>query len=391
MTALHREDPIVDVDAHVTEPGDLWTDRLPSRWHDRAPRTVRGDDGKDRWVVGGGEVMLTVGHTATAGWPAPFPSAPPTFADVPAAARDAGARLALLDELGIVAQVLYPNVGGFGNQAFLALDDADLRLACVRAYNDWITDWCAAAPDRLLPVTAVPFWDVAATVAEVERCAGRGHRAILFSGEPQRFGLPLLGDRHWDPLWRISAETGNPISFHLGGGDFTGPFTPERIAVHGVGPTYVKATVQLFLDNGAQVLDLLCSGVLPRHPETRFVSVESGVGFLPFVLEAADYAFGEAAVRRERPEFDLLPSEYFRRQVFGCWFFEETALQRLVDRIGPGNLLFETDYPHPICLHGNVREKVDAALGGVDPALRHRLLFANAAELYRVDRALISS
>ncbi len=211
---------VIDVDAHVTEPATLWLDRLPTRWHDRAPRMVRGDDGKDRWYVAGGEVMLTVGHTATAGWPAPFPAAPPTFEETPAAAHDPVARLALMDELGIAAQVLYPNVGGFGNQAFLAMDDDALRLACVQAYNDWITEWAATDPARLLPVTAVPFWDIDATVAEVERGAAMGHRAILFSGEPQRFGLPLLGDRHWDPLWRVSAETGNPISFHLGGGDF---------------------------------------------------------------------------------------------------------------------------------------------------------------------------
>jgi predicted TIM-barrel fold metal-dependent hydrolase len=385
---LPHAEPVIDVDAHVTEPASLWVDRLPEKWRDQAPHVRRGDDGKDRWYVGDGEVMLTVGHTATAGWPDPFPAAPPTFEETPAAARDPHARLALLDDLGIGAQVLYPNVGGFGNQAFLALDDAALRLACVQAYNDWITEWAAAAPERLLPVTAVPFWDVEATVAEVERGAGMGHRGILFTGEPQRFGLPLLGDRHWDPLWRVAAETANPISFHLGGGDFTGPFTPERMAVHGIGPTYVKATVQLFLDNGVQILDLLLSGVLARHPDTRFVSVESGVGFLPFVLEAADYAFDEAAVRRERPEFALLPSEYFARQVYGCWFFEETALQRLVDKIGAANILFETDYPHPICLYGNVRAKIDAALAGVAPALRHQLLWANAAALYRVDAPL---
>ncbi len=156
------------------------------------------------------------------------------------------------------------------------------------------------------------------------------------------------------------------------------------MAAHGIGPTYVKATVQLFLENGVQILDLLLSGVLPRHPDTKFVSVESGIGFLPFVLEAADYAFGEAAVRRERPEFALLPSEYFHRQVYGCWFFEELALQRLVDKVGAANILFETDYPHPICLYGNVREKIDAALAGQPPELRRQILFDNAAALYKV-------
>jgi predicted TIM-barrel fold metal-dependent hydrolase len=194
----------------------------------------------------------------------------------------------------------------------------------------------------------------------------------------------LLGDRSWDPLWRVASETGMPISFHIGGGDFTGPFSPERIAAHGIAATYVKASVQLFMENGVQILDLMLSGVLPRFPDAKFVSVESGIGFIPFILEAADYAFGEAAMRKERPEFELLPSEYFHRQVYGCWFFEETAPQRLVDKIGAGNILFETDYPHPICLYGNVREKIEAALTDASPEIRRRLLWDNAAALYRV-------
>ena len=165
-------------------------------------------------------------------------------------------------------------------------------------------------------MTAIPFRDVDASVAEIERCAALGHRGILVTGEPQVFGLPLLGDATWDPLWRVASET--------------------------------------------------------------------GIGFIPFLLEAADYAFGEAAMRIEWPEFELLPSEYFHRQVYGCWFFEETAPQRLVDKIGAADILFETDCPHPICLYGNVREKIDAALGGQPPELRRQLLWDNAAALYRV-------
>jgi predicted TIM-barrel fold metal-dependent hydrolase len=144
--------------------------------------------------------------------------------------------------------------------------------------------------------------------------------------------------------------------------------------------------VSLFLDNGKQIVDLLFSGVLPRHPGLRVVSVESGIGFLPFVLEAADYCFGYSQVRRERPEYTLLPSEYFRRQVYGCYFFEEVAPQRLIDKIGADNILFETDYPHPVCLFGNVREKIEASLAGQPVEVRRKLLFDNAARLYGVQQ-----
>jgi predicted TIM-barrel fold metal-dependent hydrolase len=275
-------------------------------------------------------------------------------------------------------------VGGFGNQAFLKLGDPELMLACVRAYNDFLIDWVEPDPRRFIPVLATPFWDVQATVKEIERSAAKGHKAILFSGEPQKMGMPPLGSHHWDPLWAAAQDTGLPISFHIGSADFTEGFSPERMEVDGIGATNARVAVGLFLDNGKQLVDLLLSGVLPRFPKLQVVSVESGIGFLPFILEAVDYTFEYSGVRTQKPEFTMLPSEYFERQVYGCYFFEEYAPQTMVERIGVDNILFETDYPHPVCLYGNVREKIDAGLAGQSETVRRKLLFDNAAKLYGV-------
>jgi predicted TIM-barrel fold metal-dependent hydrolase len=158
----------------------------------------------------------------------------------------------------------------------------------------------------------------------------------------------------------------------------------DRIAAHGVGATTSRSTVSLFLKNAAQVTDLLLSGVLPRFPETKFVSVESGIGWVPFVLESADYTFEYSQVARERPEFAMRPSEYFRRQVYACYFYEEYAPRHLLDAIGIDNVLFETDYPHPVCLYGNVRSKIRGGLAEQPDAVAHQLLWSNAAALYGV-------
>jgi predicted TIM-barrel fold metal-dependent hydrolase len=384
---MEYQDWVIDVDTHVTEPPDLWSSRLPARFRDRAPRIVSDPRmGWDVWKLGDGSSPITVGHTAVAGWPEPFPAAPKTFAEVPPAAYDAKARLAYMDSIGVWAMAIYPNVGGFGNEAFLKLGDAELMLACVQAYNDWQLDWIEPDPRRFIPICATPFWDPEATAREIERCAARGHRGVLFTGEPQRFGQPVLADRRWDALWAAAQETGLPVSFHIGSGSLTEEFTPEKMAAYGIGATNAKTTVSLFLENGKQLVDLLFSGVLARFPKLEVVSVESGIGFVPFILEAADYAFGYSQVRRERPEFTCLPSEYYRRQVYGCYFFEELAPQRLLDRIGEDRILFETDYPHPVCLYGNVREKIDAGLRGQPERVKRKLLFENAARLYRVPR-----
>ena len=153
----------------------------------------------------------SVGHSAVAGWPEPFPAAPRNMDEVPRAAWDAPARLEYMDSIGTWAQVIYPNVGGFGNQGFLSLGDPDLMLACVRAYNDWLTEWCATDARRLLG----RHRDAVLGRRRVRRprssAAPRsGHRGVLFTGEPQHFGLPYLGDRHWDPLLRRRAGGAAP-------------------------------------------------------------------------------------------------------------------------------------------------------------------------------------
>jgi predicted TIM-barrel fold metal-dependent hydrolase len=276
-------------------------------------------------------------------------------------------------------------VGGFGSQAFLNLNDPELMLECVRAYNDFLIDWISPDPRRFIPILATPFWDVEASAKEIVRCAKMGHKGVLFSGNPQSHGMPILASRHWDPLWDAAQACELPVSFHIGSGTFDDGFTPERVQEMGPGRTNGYAAVSLFLDNGKQLTDLLFSGVLPRYPDLKFLSVESGIGFIPFVLEACDYTFEYGQVRKQHPEFTLKPSEYFARQVYGCYIFEEQGPRAVIDRIGADNILFETDYPHPVCLYGNVREKIDAALGDVSAEDRHKILFGNAAKLYDID------
>jgi len=382
------QDWVIDNDTHVSEPPDLFTSRLPKKWHDQAPKIERNaETGYEAWVIGDEKkASIPVGHAAVAGWPEPFPAAPSGFDEIPKAAHDAYARLDYMDSLRIWAMALYPNVGGFGSQAFLALKDPELMLACVRAYNDFLTDWCEPARERFIPITATPFWDVGASVAEIERCAKRGHKGVLFTGAPQDHGMPPLASPHWNPLWACAQDHDLPISFHIGSGEFTGKdWTPERMELYGAGGINAQTSIGLFLENGRQLVDLLFSGVLPRFPDLKFVSIESGIGFLPYLLEAADYTFDYGRVAQQRPEFEMKPSEYFNRQVYACYWFEQFATRHMLDQLPVDNLLFETDYPHPVCLYGDVRERIDAGLAGAPIEQRRKLLFDNAARLYKVE------
>jgi hypothetical protein len=168
-----------------------------------------------------------------------------------------------MDSIGVWAMALYPNVGGFGNEAFLKLGDPELMLACVQAYNDFQIDWISADPRRFIPILATPFWDPGRRAREIERSAARGHRGVLFTGEPQKFGFPALADPHWDPLWAAAQDTGLPVSFHIGSGSLTEEFTPEKMKTYGMGALNAKTTVGLFLENGKQLVDL-CSRACSR-------------------------------------------------------------------------------------------------------------------------------
>ncbi len=375
---------IIDVDTHVTESPDLWTSRAPARMKELVPRIETADDGRLSWVIGGTPMLASPGLTATAGV-GNFKNPPKNYEEMHPGAYDANARLKYMDHMGIWAMVMYPNVGGFGAQEFLKLNDPELMLTCVQIYNDWQTEWASADSRRLLPITSLPFWDVAAAVKEARRCAAKGHKGILFTGEPQSLGQPLLGDPQWNPLWETAVDLDLPISFHIGSGNMEMGLLQTKIAAYGKMAAFTELSVDIFLKNGIQMNDLIMSGVLARHPKIKFISVESGIGWIPFALEALDYQFRGNDVAEEHPEFDMLPSEYFARNIYACYWFEQTAPRRLIDKVGADNILFETDFPHPTSLYGEeVHARIQGGLSDCEASVRRKILWENGQKLYKV-------
>jgi len=387
LTDLFDRHAVIDVDTHLTEPPDAWTARVPTALHDLVPH-IELIDGKDTWMAGG-ERLGAPGYYSMAGWDGVMPlSIPPTFADIPREMYDPSARVEFLDREGIRAQVLYPNVGGFGNGYFLRLGDRELVATCVRAFNDFLTDWTSVAPDRLLAVTALPFWDVDFAISEVQRCVANGHRAVNFCNQPQDYGEPPLAHSHWDPLWAAIREAEVPVSFHVGGGSMGTQFVDNS----GMGwmTNFAKVSSLIFMDNMRCIADLIFGGVCHRFPEVKFVSVESGVGWLPGALETFDWQWQNGGVRDEHPEYDLLPSEYFRRQISGCFWFEQASALEAI-RVLPDNILFESDFPHPTCQHPGPRtpaqrprDYASQLLAGQPDDVVAKILHGNAAALYGV-------
>ena len=377
---------VIDVDTHITEPPTVWTDRMASKWGDLIPR-IENLDGYDVWMING-QPYSKPGNTAMAGFDGVLPDGPKTFDDMPKAAWDAEARLQYMDDNGVYAHVLYPNLGGFGAGSWLQVGDPQFALDAVRAYNDFQSDFSSVAPDRLLPITSLPFWDVEASVEEMLRCAEKNHRGVNFCNQPEKYDQPFLWDEHWYPIWAAAEEAGIPINFHIGGGKMGEQFANG--GEMGWRANFSRISSKIFMDNLSCLADLIHGGVCHKYPNLNFVSVESGIGYMPSALETMDWQWRNGGVRDEHPEYDLLPSEYFRRQVYGCFWFENEMLVETLEKY-PDNMMFESDFPHPTCQHPGpatpavgVQAYIETELAGVSPEIREKAVRSTAARLYKV-------
>jgi predicted TIM-barrel fold metal-dependent hydrolase len=196
--------------------------------------------------------------------------------------------------------------------------------------------------------------------------------------------MPDLGTDAWNPFWEVCIEEDLPVNFHIGSSqsimDWFGKVPwpsmngEQKLSV---------GSANIFLGNAQVIGNLIFTGVPERYPEVKFVSVESGVGWIPFFLEALDYQMYETAPSI-RNRLTMLPSEYFRRQFYGCFWFESVALTHMLDVLGVNNVMFETDFPHPTCLYPKSDERVRKSLASLDDHARRRVLQDNAAELYKI-------
>jgi predicted TIM-barrel fold metal-dependent hydrolase len=383
---------VIDTDTHLVEPPDLWTTRMPSKWQDMVPH-VRWDEEnqEEAWFIGA-ERVTSVAGAAQAGWREFPPDHPPRWEDADPATWEPKARLARMDEYGIHAQVLYPNVAMFNSDTVQgAVRDAGFQLCMIQAYNDYQTEFSATAPGRFVPVTSLPFWDLQATLDEIERCAAMGHRGIVFSQAPSAFGLPELTDRFWDPMWRSAEEKGLPVNFHIASGDM-GIMHNAGHPDNGEHANYASMGVQFFMGNARTVAQLICGGICHRFPELNFVSVESGIGWIPFALASLDWQWLNCGVPREHPEYDLLPSEYFRRQIYGCFWFETDTAMSAIDQLGADSVLYETDFPHPTSMSPgpasaamHPQEYIRETFGHLPDDTVRKILHDNAARIYHLD------
>ncbi len=394
---LSRIPPIVDVDAHVVEPPELWRSRLPARLCGTGPRIEYAPAGDVQLVDGryvetpgteGPNVAWWVyedsrtqikRYIASAGVPADeVTNEGIDYPDMRPGCWQPAERLADMDLNGVEAQMCFPNYPRFCGQIFLWGKDKELSKHCVEAYNDWmVEEWCGGSGGRLIPLCLVPLWDVDLAVAEVRRNAARGVRAVAFSELPSYLGLPSLHSRYWDPFFAACEETGTVLSMHIG----SGTKTPQTSAD---APGAVGATI-IFGNSVASMTDFLFSGVLHRFPGLKLLYAEAQIGWIPYLLERIDDVWethrGWAKGQLNCPE---RPSMYYHRQIHSC-FFKDSVGVELLDKVGLDNVLFETDYPHQDGTWPHSREAAAMQFGHLPQTAIDQIARGNAIRLLGLD------
>jgi predicted TIM-barrel fold metal-dependent hydrolase len=373
--------PIIDSDAHVNEPPDLWLSRLPDKWKERVPQTVETEHGIV-WSFDGGKEKWPFGLTATAGL-SYFQYRPmgATYESIRPGSFDTKARLADLDADGIYAQVLYPSVTLKGAKVYS--DERDLQLACVRAYNEWLLEFCAGSGGRLVPQAIVPTSGVDDAIAELEWALGHGHHGVIISSFPNGSLDPAPED---DRFWARLVEAELPVSVHIGsflrGAPNAGAGAKGWTSLRFVGKAaWTKA--------GGQTLDVVCdllfSGIFDRFPQLKIVLVEANIGWIPTLLEQADdmfrrYRWYTGAVNEMRE----MPSQVFFRNFFATFMVDSVGVE-LRHRMNLDHIMWSTDYPHSGSDWPESGRTIERVFNGVPRDEVKKMIHGNCKALYGLD------
>ena len=363
---------VIDADSHINAPPDLWQSRVPEKYRERAPKMV-DMGGFDGWTMEGRPPTPLISLSwAVNKSPEELAKRRIRFADQDPGCYDPVARLEHLDLDGIDSQVLY------GDGA-MQVRDPELRTVCVRAYNDFLSEFVGAAPDRYIGLGIAPIHDPEESVKEISRFRKLGLRGIFIGLDGADF--PITAPPY-DPFWDAAVAERLPVSIHIGGG---GMMKRDLALATNVAPGTLEAFVTMAPMTVGETIGMLIFGeVVPKRPDLRVVIAEGGIGWLAYYLERIDHVF-EKQRFWANSKLREKPSTYFRNQIYAT-FEEDLAGMRTYDLIGTGNIMFSTDFPHSDTTYPNTRKIVEAHFADVPAADREAMLRGNAARLYGLER-----
>lgn len=373
---------VISADGHVDLiwlPPDLFTKNASTSMKERMPYVVDGPKGPEWTSVKGAKFGLVNGMGSAGREYVPGiihrsdrMASTGLYDDGKKGIRrltDVKLRLKDQERDGVQAEVLYGILGASGR-----LNDPEAATEVLRIYNDWLHDFCSAAPDRLVGLANIPNHDIDVAVTEARRCAQRGVKGFDVANKPD---MTPLWDPFWEPLWQLAHETGIPVHFHTIGGR-----SPDTSAM----PAFVQrrafaAHITNFqMHMGYMLMSLIFSGAPERYPNLKIVIGEAGLGWIPYVLQHMDLEWED---QFKDLDLKMKPSEYWHRQFYATYQTDPVGV-RLFDLLGVDNVMWGSDFPHPDGIWPDSQEFLDKELNGVSADVRRKVTRDNAIKLYQL-------
>ncbi|MCU1504644.1 MAG: amidohydrolase [Ilumatobacteraceae bacterium] len=356
---------MVSADGHVVEPGDLWARRMGAEFHDRLPGVIVDPRGN--------RLQKTEGFRPTKLLNVPLEGHELLRNE---SGRTPEARISDLALDGVDAEVLFPNKG----LTIWATPDALFSQAMCRAYNEWAWETFGPFNDQLVPTACVATGDLDGAIAEIQRCAALGFKGLCLPCKPV-FGPPNHEDlnynlREFEPLWDCIDDVDLPITFHVSTGR-------DPRTARSQGGAVINYTVHSLAPTMEPLVNICASGVAERHPNLRFGSIEAGIGWVAWMLEAMDEAYRKHHMW-VRPKLELLPSEYFRRQGFASFQEDKAGLDLAREHELVDNFLWANDFPHHEGSWPYSAQAVERTMGGLDDDERAKILGLNSARIFKL-------
>jgi predicted TIM-barrel fold metal-dependent hydrolase len=312
----YRDVRFISTDSHVTEPIELYAERVDKEYRDRAPR-IENQNGWRTLVVEGMDPrkLMTADELEVA----------------IVGGTDTSERYRDQERDGVSAEVIFPT---FALQACFAPDEAKFQLQLCRAYNDWAHD-TFGEHHRLLAPGMVPLLDIDDGIVEARRLAGLGFRSLFI---PARVKPRPYNEAEYDRFWEVAQDLGLPITCHSGTG-----YEPRL--VKGPGGAVINYLMGAQLDGPWVLLSLAAGGALDRFPDLRVITVETGAAWLGWIMTQAD-AIYEDHIMYARPKLSMKPSELIRRQCAATFMYDPVAINNR-HITGLETIMWGNDYPHP--------------------------------------------
>ena len=365
-------------DSHVVEAREVF-EGLEARFGDRAPRIERDHAGRPGdWLMLPGAGPIPVGRLGIAGSRLDDPKTHERIArgydGLNPGVRDSSKRLDEQLQDGIVGEVMYPSL----NMFTYAIADRDVATAVFARHNDWVLDYCAVAPERLIGIGCLALPDVDAALAEMRRSALRGVRGFMIPAHVSP-AQPYC-DPAYDRFWAAAEDYGVPLTMHI----FTGTSLDGGHPAHwGTPGGTIKGYTLAHTTVANTVIDLICGGVVERFPRLKLIVSEFETGWIAHFLQRLDHAI----YRTPRSAVDYLtmkPSDYFRRNFYAT--FEDDHEGILTRKaIGVRNLNWGNDYPHHDSTWPRSMAILERIMAGVPHDEVERMCFTNVVDLYGID------